>query len=212
MIAYDPAHLDSPNSGACGMISAIILAAGQSKRMGQPKMLLPWGNLTVIEHVLVTFMTAGIEDILVVTGGSHERVQEVIKQYPVRNAHNSEYITGEMLSSLQLGLCNMMERTQAVLIGLGDQPQIQAGSIRLISEAHRISKSLLIVPSFQRKRGHPWLVARPLWQEILELQPPETPRDFLNSHAHKIQYVNVDTPTVLADLDTPDDYQNSRPG
>ena len=193
------------------MISAIILAAGQSKRMGQPKMLLPWGNLTVIEHVIVTFLAAGIQDILLVTGGSHERVQEVTKQYPVRNIHNSEYVTGEMLSSLQVGLNNMRETTQAVLIGLGDQPQTQAGSIRLISEAYRSSNSLLIVPSFQMKRGHPWLVARPLWQELLELEPPETPRDFLNAHASQIQYVNVDTPTVLADLDTPEDYQNSRP-
>jgi molybdenum cofactor cytidylyltransferase len=193
------------------MISAIILAAGQSKRMGQPKMLLPWGNLTVIEHVIVTFMNAGIEDILVVTGGAHERVQEVIRRYRVRNAHNSESVTGEMLSSLQLGLHSMPELTQAALIGLGDQPQIQRESIRFISEAYHSSKSLLIVPSFQMKRGHPWLVARSLWHEILELRPPQTPRDFLNAHAAKIQYVNIGTPTVLADLDTPEDYHNSRP-
>ena len=67
------------------------------------------------------------------------------------------------------------------------------------------------MPSFQMRRGHPWLVTRPFWNEILELKPPQSLRDFLNSHASEIQYVNVDTPGVLADLDTPDDYHRSRP-
>ncbi|MGZ9166721.1 MAG: nucleotidyltransferase family protein [Anaerolineales bacterium] len=193
------------------MISAIILAAGQSKRMGQPKMLLPWGTLTVIEHVVTTFLNAGIKDILVVTGGGHAQVEKAIDRYPVRTIQNRDYAAGEMLSSLQCGLRNMPDQAQATLIGLGDQPQIQEGSIRLICEAYRESRSLLVVPSFRMKRGHPWLVARPFWKEILELRPPETPRDFLNHHADEIQYVNVDTSTVLADLDTPEDYQNSRP-
>lgn len=193
------------------MISAIILAAGQSKRMGQPKMLLPWGNVTVIEHVVLTFLNAGVNDILVVTGGAHEQVKKAIDRYPVRHFRNRDYAAGEMLSSLQCGLRKMSDQTQAALIGLGDQPQIQEGSIRLICEAYRKSKSLLIVPSFRMKRGHPWLVARSLWREILELKAPETPRDFLNHYADEIQYVSVDTPTTLADLDTPEDYQNSRP-
>ena len=193
------------------MISVIILAAGQSKRMGQQKMLLPWGRLTVIEHVVVTFLNAGIEDILVVTGGARERVEKAIDRYPVRKIHNMEYKNGEMLSSLQYGLRKVREDVQATLIGLGDQPQIQEESIRLICELYRKNKSELIVPSFRMKRGHPWLVARPLWNAILELKPPQTPRDFLNQYADKIQYVNVETPTILADLDTPEDYRNSRP-
>ena len=86
------------------MISAIILAAGQSKRMGQPKMLLPWGELTVIEHVITTFLNAGIEDMVVITGGAREQVEGAIAQYPVRKVYNSDYAAGEMLSSLQLWL------------------------------------------------------------------------------------------------------------
>jgi molybdenum cofactor cytidylyltransferase len=61
------------------------------------------------------------------------------------------------------------------------------------------------------KRGHPWLVARSLWSQILAIKSPETPRDFINQYADEIQYVEVDTPSILADLDTPEDYQNSRP-
>jgi len=97
------------------------------------------------------------------------------------------------------------------LIGLGDQPQVQEGSIRSILAAYDDSQSRLVVPSFQRKRGHPWLVARPLWAEILALKPPRTLRDFLNNHADEIHYVNLNTPTILTDLDTPDDYQRSHP-
>jgi molybdenum cofactor cytidylyltransferase len=105
----------------------------------------------------------------------------------------------------------MPAHSEATLIGLGDQPQIQKESIRLICEGYRKNRSELIVPSFQMRRGHPWLVARPLWKEILELTPPQTLRDFLNRHADQIQYMNVDTPTILADLDSPEDYKNSRP-
>jgi molybdenum cofactor cytidylyltransferase len=193
------------------MISAIILAAGQSRRMGQPKMLLSWGKRTVIEHVVATFLEAGVEDILVVTGGKHERVDKAIDEYPVRKIYNKEYPAGEMLSSLQCGLRELPEETRAALIGLGDQPQVREKSIRSICDAYRESASPLIVPSFQMKRGHPWLVARSLWNEILSLQPPQTPRDFLNNHAPEILYVNLSTSTILADLDTPEDYMKSRP-
>jgi len=193
------------------MISAIILAAGQSKRMGQPKMLLPWGTSTVIEHVITTFLNAGIEDVIVVTGGAREQVEGPISQYPVRKVHNNDYATGEMLSSIQCALRAMPDEARAALIGLGDQPQVQDKSVRLICEAYRDSQSRLIVPSFQMRRGHPWLVARPLWSEILALKPPESLRDFLNRHAEEIHYVSVDTQSVLADLDTPEDYQKSRP-
>jgi molybdenum cofactor cytidylyltransferase len=105
----------------------------------------------------------------------------------------------------------MPEQAQAALIGLGDQPQVQEKNVRLICEEYRRSKSSLIVPSFQMRRGHPWLVTRSLWSEILALKQPESPRDFLNRHTDEIHYVTVDTPSVLADLDTPEDYQKSRP-
>jgi molybdenum cofactor cytidylyltransferase len=193
------------------MISAIILAAGQSRRMGQPKMLLPWGKLTVIEHVITTFLNAGIEDIILITGGAREGVEKVTAPYPVRRIYNNDYASGEMLSSLQHGLRAMSDQAQAALIGLGDQPQVRESSVRRVCEAYREHRPGLVVPSFQMRRGHPWLVARPLWDELLQLQAPASPRDFLNRHAGEIYYVAVDTPSILADLDTPDDYQKSHP-
>jgi CTP:molybdopterin cytidylyltransferase MocA len=83
--------------------------------------------------------------------------------------------------------------------------------VRALCEAFRETSALLIVPSFRRKRGHPWLAARPLWAEILALEPPQSPRDFLNAHADEIRYVNLDSSTILADLDTPEDYRASHP-
>src|SRR5215216_3467264 len=194
------------------MIAAILLAAGQSKRMGQPKMLLPWGQSTVIEQVITTFLKAGIEDLIVVTGGAREQVENVINPYPVRKVYNKDHAAGEMLSSIQCALRVMRDESEATLIGLGDQPQIQEGSVRLICESYKDNPSSLIVLSFQMRRGHPWLVTRPLWSEILALRPPESPRDFLNRHTNEIHYVSVDTPSILADLDTPEDYQRSRSG
>lgn len=199
------------------MISAIILAAGQSKRMGQPKMLLPWGNGTVLTHVIAVFREAGVEDILVVTGGAKEQVERLVSGPGVRTVFNEAFQTGEMLSSIQCGIRNLTspplsskEMEAAALIGLGDQPQVQAGSVRKVCEAFLETGSSLVVPSYQMRRGHPWLAARPLWEELVKMKPSQSPRDFLNAHAADIRYVNVDDPNILADLDTPEEYRKWR--
>ena len=198
------------------MITAIILAAGKSARMGSPKMLLPWGNITVIEHVVSVFSKAGIDDILVITGGAREQVEAVVmecgKKYPVRCVYNENYMIGDMLASIQCGLRHIADKNvSATMIGLGDQPQVKERSVQVIQDAYLQTKSPLVVPSFQMRRGHPWLVARSLWKELLELKTSMTPRDFLNSHAQDIQYVDVDTPSIVADLDTLEEYRAARP-
>ncbi|MBL8098302.1 MAG: nucleotidyltransferase family protein [Anaerolineales bacterium] len=215
------------------MISAIILAAGKSARMGQNKLLMKWGNMTVIEKVIQTIQSAGIKDIVLVTNPD--------LQIPIPNVRITINETNhEMLSSLQLGLQvltpsafgtspkstneNIENSTnqssgfgggrvgvEATIICLGDQPQIESRSVRAVCEAYQKSKSNLVVPSYQNRRGHPWLVAKPLWGEILDMKENQTPRDFLNVHAKEIEYVNVDTPSILQDLDTPEDYLKYKP-
>src|SRR5574342_67216 len=157
------------------MISAIILAAGESRRMGRPKMLLPWGRVSVLEQVIAVFARAGIEDILVITGAVREQIEEAVteygKRYPVRSVHNENYARGEMLSSLQCGLRAIESAslsraenvTAAALVGLGDQPQVQERSVALVCEAFTRTGSPLVIPSFEMRRGHPWLAAYPLW-------------------------------------------------
>lgn len=192
------------------MISAVILAAGESKRMGQPKMLLPWENGTVLTHVITVFREAGVEDIVVVTGGARKQVESLVTGFGVRTVFNEAFQTGGMLSSIQCGIRALTRQTQAVLIGLGDQPQVQAGSVRRVCEAFLETKSNLVVPSYRMRRGHPWLAASPLWDALLKMKPPASPRDFLNAHAADIRYVDVDDPNILADLDTPEEYRRWR--
>ncbi len=191
-------------------ISAIILAAGESKRMGQPKMLLPWGKTTVLMKVINTFKSAGIQDIIVITGGKREEVERLVGD-SARTVFNENFATGEMLSSVQCGLNTVKPKMEAALICLGDQPQVEERSVRLIVEEYLKTRAPLIVPSYQMRRGHPWLVAKKYWDEILKMRTPESPREFLNRHAVEIHYLELDTPSILQDLDTPEDYARARP-
>lgn len=204
------------------MISAIILAAGESKRMGQPKMLLKWGNTTILEHVISVFANAGVENIVVVTGSAREEVEKIVSaaqtMYPVHSVFNEGFYEGEMLSSIQCGLrgftpptLSHKEREAAALIALGDQPQVRERSVRRVCEMFKETGSPLVVPSYHMRRGHPWLVERSLWDEILAMRAPQTPRDFLNAHAEEIRYVEVDDAGILADLDTPEQYRAHKP-
>jgi molybdenum cofactor cytidylyltransferase len=192
------------------MITALILAAGQSKRMGQPKMLLPWGEITVLEQVIATFKAAGVDEVLVVTGGVRAQVEALVGN-SARSVFNPDYAEGEMLSSVQTGLAGLKPGNEAVLIGLGDQPQIQERSVWLVLDEYRKSGASIIVPSYQMRRGHPWLVARTHWEEILGMQSPTSLRDFLHSHQDEIHYVEFDNNSILQDMDTPEDYLKSRP-
>ena len=192
------------------MIAAIILAAGQSKRMGRPKMLLPWGETTVLEQVIATFKAAGVEEVLVVTGGDRKQVETLVGD-SARTAFNPEFAKGEMLSSVQAGLARIKPGTEAVLIALGDQPQVRERSVRLVIEEYRKSGASIVVPSFQMRRGHPWLVARRHWDEILRMRSPESLREFLNRHTDEIHYVSIEDECILQDLDTPEDYIKSKP-
>lgn len=192
---------------------AVVLAAGQSRRMGSPKMVLPWGDHTVIEQVAGTLIAAGVGQIVVVTGGARDRVEAALSGYPVELVHNPDYARAEMLSSLQAGIRQLNPGIEACLIVLGDQPGIEVNVIRAVMDRFHKSKNKakLIVPSYKMRRGHPWLAARSLWNELLAMQPGQTLRDFLHAHSGEITYVEVDSPSILKDMDTPEDYQAQRP-
>jgi molybdenum cofactor cytidylyltransferase len=83
--------------------------------------------------------------------------------------------------------------------------------VRSVCDTFLKTRSNLVVPSYQKQRGHPWLVARALWDEILLMREPDTMRNFLNRHKSEIQYVESGTPTVLQDVDTPEDYLKYKP-
>ena len=192
------------------MIAALILAAGQSKRMGSPKLLLPWRGSTVLGHIIQVFKSASVGHILVVTGGDKDAVEEITATLDVATVHNPDFADTEMLGSLQVGLRALGAGMEAALIALGDQPQIEEHSVRRIVQEYARTAKPLIVPSYQMHRGHPWLIGNQLWDAILAMQAPATPRDFLQAHAAEIHYLEMDTPTILLDLDTPEDYLKSQ--
>ena len=193
------------------MITAIVLAAGESKRMGQPKMLMPWGQTTVIGKVVSTLNEAGLSDILVVTGGSRAEVENELKKYTIDIAYNKDYPNGEMLTSVQVGLAALDKDTHAAMIVLGDQPQIEAQIVLVILKRYLNTRKQIIVPSYRMHRGHPWIIDQAMWQEIITLRPPQTMRYFLGKHSNIIDYVDVNTPSVIQDLDTQNDYSQYKP-
>jgi len=195
-------------------VSAVILAAGESRRMGQPKLLMPWGKTNVLGQVVATISTAGVSDILIVTGGGYEQIEDMLaglaKTYPVRTTYNPDVNRDGMLSSVKAGLAALGTKPQAALIALGDQPQVHEETVRNICTAYLKTKAALVIPSFENQRGHPWLAGRPLWEEILALPRSATARHFLNDHAGQVAYIPADN-SILQDLDTPEDYSRLRP-
>lgn len=190
-------------------IAAVVLAAGLSSRMGQSKALLPWGeNQTVIEQILGQLQQINLEQILVVTGHLAEQVQA--KAMDVAAVHNLHYATGEMLSSLKVGLLAQAETTDAVLVVLADQPRLQTDIVRQLVQAFEDGKGEIVAPRYQGERGHPMLISRRYWDEILALPAGGAPRDVIQKQRDRLNFVDVETDSVLSDIDTPEDYERER--
>lgn len=192
-------------------VCAIVLAAGSSTRMGRQKLLLPWGEgETVIEHVIKTTRAGGINSILLITGADADAVSYYGRLHGAPPHHNPDHAAGEMLSSLQVGLrVAQARRADAALIVLGDQPSMRSNTIRNILDAYADGRGTIIAPSHNMRRGHPILIDRVYWQELLDLPVGGAPRDVINRHAEQIGYVETDD-SVLRDIDTPEAYAEER--
>jgi molybdenum cofactor cytidylyltransferase len=186
-------------------IGTVVVAAGLSTRMGRFKLTLPWDGTTVIGRVVQSLMQAGLEDIVVVTGHRADDVTQALAGLAARTVFNPDYETGEMLSSVRVGLQALHTQAQAALICLGDQPQMEVATVRaLLAAGSEDGWRRVTVPSYRRQAGHPILLPRGVWSDVLATTG--TLRDIIRAQGERIRYVDVDTPTVLADLDTPRDY------
>ena len=194
-------------------ISAIILAAGKSQRMGQPKMVLPWEETTVLGQVIKVFSEAGIRNLFIVTGGDREKVEHEISRlnnnFPIKPVYNADHEKSGMLSSILAGLNAIPKDVEAVLIGLGDQPQVEIATVDKILGFFYQKRRGIIIPSYNHRRGHPILLDSAMVQELKTFNPEYTLRDFLDSHQGEISYIPASI-SVLHDLDTPQDYENYR--
>lgn len=175
--------------------------------MGQSKPLLPFGEQLVIERILSVLTKCSIDEVLVVTGYMREAVEEQLPGWGVRSVFNTEFETGEMLSSVQVGLRSASVDAEAAMILLGDQPGLEETVVEMVLTDYRDGKGYIVIPSYQMRRGHPIIVDRSYWKDILDLREGETLRDFFKGANEVIHHVEVSTPTVLRDMDTPADYR-----
>lgn len=190
------------------MLTAIVLAAGLSTRMGTLKQLLPFGERTVVSHIVSVLEDCPVDEILVITGHERAAVEQSLTSSRTKTIFNPNYAAGEMLSSIQAGLASASDRADAALVFLGDQPALERSVVTQIVTAYHNGQGSIVIPSYQMRRGHPLLIAREHWAAILDLQPPQSLRDFLRHiNASAIHHVDVSTPSILGDMDTPSDYQ-----
>jgi molybdenum cofactor cytidylyltransferase len=186
---------------------AIILAAGESRRMGSPKMLLPFNGTTVIGQVIENVLAAGVIDTLVIAGADREEIIKAVKSYPVQHSYNDNFRSG-MLSSVQCGFAFLPDHCHAALIVPGDQPMISAMEIKKVMEAWKESGKGIVMPVYNGKRGHPLVVDMKYRAEVLSLPEEDGLRALAARHPDDVIEAETDDQSVLRDIDTREDYLN----
>ncbi len=188
-------------------ISAIILAAGESKRMGSPKMLLDFGGMSMLEKVIRNVQAASVDDIIVVLGAFRDEILKITKNAGVRSCYNEIYREG-MLSSVQCGFRNLSIASEAALIFQGDQPLITPEVIESVINSYRNGVRVrgIVIPVYKNRRGHPLLVARKYFVEIEKLDPGKGLRSLAEIFSDDVEEVSVEEPSILRDFDTFDEY------
>jgi molybdenum cofactor cytidylyltransferase len=187
---------------------AIILAAGSSTRMGSQKMLLPFGESTILETVIQNILDSSIDSVLVVLGANHQEILKVIEPLPVEVCINTKHLSG-MLSSVICGFNALPDDTGTVLIFLGDQPGIFPHVTNSIIDAYNESLHGIVIPVTEYRRGHPLLVDFKYKREIERLDLEKGLRTLMHLFPEDVLEVEVDEPGILVDIDTPEDYSKA---
>jgi molybdenum cofactor cytidylyltransferase len=188
------------------MIWAMILAAGESKRMGKPKLLLPYGEKTIIETIVETVVSSNVENTLIILGSDREKIEEKIKNSPVKIVYNRDFRSG-MLSSVQCGFKAVPEETRAVLVVLGDQPKISADVSNKLIDAYKSTGKGIVLPVYKKERGHPVLIDMKYRSEVENLSPEVGLRGTVYNHPEDILEVDVETSSIFQDIDYEADYK-----
>ncbi|MEK6302245.1 MAG: nucleotidyltransferase family protein [Acidobacteriota bacterium] len=191
------------------MVSAIVLAAGESRRMGNFKQLLTLGGKTFVECCVDNLLASKAGEVVVVTGHREADVRAALAGRPVRFANNHEFREG-MASSVKAGISALPDDAGACLIALVDQPEIGIEVFNLVIDTYLKESPLIVLPTYGGKRGHPILLDLKLKDEILQMDPGLGLRQVVNSHRNETRFVEVPTETVLLDFDTPEDYQRAK--
>jgi molybdenum cofactor cytidylyltransferase len=190
-------------------IAAILLAGGESSRMGTAKPLLEWGGNTLIEYQLAQLKEPPVDRLVVVLGHRADEVLPYVRGAGAQALINELYAEGRA-SSLRLGAAALPDDTTAILVLSVDQPRPHDVIARLV-DVHRHSGNLITVPTYEEKRGHPPLLDGSLLPELREVnEATQGLRAVIERHAADVNELPFETSAVLLDLNRPQEYQKAR--
>jgi len=192
------------------MISAIVPAAGLSSRMGQNKLLMPFGDKSLIEHAVDTLKASDVDEIVVVLGHEADQVRSRLERRRVNFVHNPDYREG-LSTSVRTGMSAVAKGADAIMIYLADQPLIQPDEIsRLIqafAAAKRAGKSI-VVPFFENRRGNPVILDASYRAMVLDIVGDVGCRRIIRRYPEQVFAVQMQTDHVVRDVDTLEDFES----
>lgn len=199
------------------MVTAIVLAAGTSSRMGQLKQLLDYHGRPLLHHVVDNLCRSGVDKIVVVIGHRQSEVAAVLEGLPVQIVINPDYASGQS-SSIKAGLKALAAPgfdavsgtgRQGVLFVLGDQPLLKPETINLLTE-YFLRHGGIAAPYYRGVRGNPVLFDLSFWAEFDSLQGDTGAREIIARHPEALHKIEVTDPGIFFDVDTPEDLESLR--
>jgi molybdenum cofactor cytidylyltransferase len=187
-------------------VSAILLGAGESKRMGADKLSLPWGKKTVLKQCLDVLLRSNVKEVVLVLSDQTKRMEGQFRVKRVKVIMNPRYREG-MSTSIRRGIRATDPGAQGLLIALGDQPLLKTRTIDALIRAFAQSKGSIVLPSYRGRRGHPVLFDRCHERELLSLRGDVGGKSIVERHAGNVLEVPTESAAVLMDIDTWKDYQ-----
>jgi len=188
------------------MISAILLGAGESKRMGMNKLSLPWKKKTIFEYCLKSLLGSNVDEVIVVLNKKIKRPIHLLQDRKVKVVINPSFRRG-MSTSICKGVQALDPESKGILIALGDQPFLKTRTIDALVRAFHEGKGTMIVPSYRGKRGHPVIFHRKYEGELLRLKGDMGGRSLLGKYIQEVKVLPVQSKGVVKDIDTWQDYR-----
>lgn len=188
------------------MIAGIVLAAGESRRMGETKQLLPLGDGTILEQVVKNLLESNLGEIIVVLGYQAQTVSERIADKPVKKVVNLDFQQG-IGSSIRKGVSQISEVVDAIMIALGDQPLVGKEVINKLIDAFYEGRQGIIVPVYKGMRGHPVVFDRKYRAELLKLEGDVGGKKIIENHSDDVLEIGVNSQGVIVDIDTRSEYE-----
>ena len=190
-------------------VAGIILAAGAATRMGLPKQLLDWGGQALVRVAAEVALAAQLRPVLVVAGSALREVTAALAGAPVQIVPNPAFAAGQS-TSLRAGVAALPLDVDAAVVLLGDQPFVTLAIVERLVAEWRATGSPIVAPVYAGQRGNPVLFARQVFPELLAIQGDQGARQVLAADPSRVRPVAFDDARPLADIDTPEDYEQLR--